>query len=152
MKLRLLLSLTALFVTALNHNAYGQLKNISVISYEIVSYNVFTEKMTVNLTLKNDSSDLTIKSITGLVYKNRSRLVTVTAANLYVPHGESTIGIVCNVSRCTSVSVFDLVRCYFSFNIKDYSADLSAAIQYPLGDIQYKEQKNIVLSSFLKFQ
>lgn len=152
MKIRILLFLMFLLVATYNNKAYGQLRNITITSYEIVSYNVFNEKMTLNLTVKNDSSDFTIKSITGLVYKDRQPFVTVTAANLYVPHGISTIEVVCSVSRCASVSIFKLVQCLFSFNIKDYSVDVAAAIQYPQCAIQYKEQKNIVVNSFIKLQ
>ena len=121
-------------------------------SYEIVSCNVLLEKITVNLTLKNDSADFSVKSITGLVYKNKTPLVKVTAANLYVPHGISTIGVVCSISRCHSVPFFRLVQCMLLFDIREYSVDVSAAIQYPNSDIQYKEQKNVVLDSFVKIR
>lgn len=151
MKLHIYLFLTFLFVVTYN-KAYGQLKNITITSYEIVSYNFFSEKITLNLTINNDSIDFAIKSITGLVYKDRNPFVTVTAANLYLPHGKSTIGVVCSVSRCTSVSFFKLVQCLLTFNIKDYSVDVAAAIQYPQGDIQYKDRKNIVVNSLIKLQ
>lgn len=125
---------------------YGQMRNITLMSYEIVSFNVLLEKVTLNITVENDSTEFTIKSITGLVYKNRTPLVSVTAANLYVPQGVSTIGVVCSVSRCSSVSFIKLVQCMLLFDIRDYSADVSAAIQYPSSGILYREQKNVILS------
>ena len=126
---------------------YGQMRNITLMSYEIVSCNVLSEKVTLNITVENDSTEFTIKSITGLVYKNGTPLVSVTTANLYVPQGVSTIGVVCSVSRCSSVSFLKLVQCMLLFDIRDYSADVSAAVQYPSSGILYREQKNVILGN-----
>ena len=137
-------------LAALSLKCHGQLRNISVISYEIVSYNVFSDKLTFNATVYNDSTEFTIRSFTGLVYKNRSPLVTVTAANLLIPHGISTVGVVCLVSRCPSVTFFQLAQCFLLFDINEYSADISAAIQYPQSGLQYKEQKNVIFGPYIK--
>ena len=146
MKLRFFF-LTALMLMAVSQTAYGQLRNLSVTSYDIIDYNVFTDKLTLKLTIKNDSTDFTIRSFTGLVYQNRQPLVRVTAANLFIPHDVSTIGVVCDISRCRGVSIFRLAQCLLLFNIHDYTVDVSVAIQYPSKAIEYKEQKDISLIS-----
>lgn len=146
MRLKLASVLFAALLFMATSEVYGQMRNITLMSYEIVSFNVLLEKVTLNITVENDSTEFTIKSITGLVYKNRTPLVSVTAANLYVPQGVSTIGVVCSVSRCSSVSFIKLVQCMLLFDIRDYSADVSAAIQYPSSGILYREQKNVILS------
>lgn len=146
MRFRLSAALCVVLLLAATNAAKCQIRNLTVTSYEIVSCNVLSERITLNLTIKNDSTDFTIKSITGLVYKNGAPLVSVTAANLYVPQGVSTIGVVCSVSRCRSVSFFKLVQCMLLFDILDYSADVSAAVQYPRSGILYREQKNVILS------
>ena len=132
---------------AVSQTAYGQLRNLSVTSYDIIDYNVFTDKLTLKLTIKNDSTDFTIRSFTGLVYQNRQPLVRVTAANLFIPHDVSTIGVVCDISRCRGVSIFRLAQCLLLFNIHDYTVDVSVAIQYPSKAIEYKEQTDISLIS-----
>ena len=146
MRLKLASVLFAALLFMATSEVYGQMRNITLMSYEIVSFNVLSEKVTLNITVENDSTEFTIKSITGLVYKNRTPLVSVTAANLYVPQGVSTIGVVCSVSRCSSVSFLKLVQCMLLFDIRDYSADVSAAVQYPSSGILYREQKNVILS------
>ena len=146
MRLKLASVLFAALLFMATSEVYGQMRNITLMSYEIVSFNVLSEKVTLNITVENDSTEFTIKSITGLVYKNRTPLVSVTAANLYVPQGVSTIGVVCSVSRCSSVSFIKLVQCMLLFDIRDYSADVSAAVQYPSSGILYREQKNVILS------
>lgn len=146
MKYRLFF-LTALMFMVVSQTAYGQLRNLSVTSYDVVSYNVFADKIILKLTIRNDSSDFTIRSFTGLVYHNRQPLVRLTAANLFIPHEVSTIGVVCDISRCRGVSIFRLAQCLFSFNIRDYSVDVSVAVQYPSQEIEYKEQKNISVIS-----
>ena len=146
MRLKLASVLFAALLFMATSEVSGQMRNITLMSYEIVSFNVLSEKVTLNITVENDSTEFTIKSITGLVYKNRTPLVSVTAANLYVPQGVSTIGVVCSVSRCSSVSFLKLVQCMLLFDIRDYSADVSAAVQYPSSGILYREQKNVILS------
>lgn len=146
MRLKLASVLFAALLFMATSEVYGQMRNITLMSYEIVSFNVLSEKVTLNITVENDSTEFTIKSITGLVYKNGVPLVSVTTANLYVPQGVSTIGVVCSVSRCSSVSFIKLVQCMLLFDIRDYSADVSAAIQYPSSGILYREQKNVILS------
>lgn len=146
MKLRLATALCIVLLLVATSAAKCQIRNLTLTAYEIVSCNILSEKITLNLTIKNDSTDFTIKSITGLVYKNGAPLVSVTTANLYVPQGVSTIGVVCSVSRCSSVSFIKLVQCMLLFDIRDYSADVSAAIQYPSSGILYREQKNVILS------
>jgi len=137
-----------LFYVATNA-AKCQIRNLTLTSYEIISCNFFSDKITLNLTIKNDSTDFTIKSITGLVYKNGVPLVCVTTANLYVPQGISTIGVVCSVSLCRAVTFLQLVQCMLLFDIHDYSADVSAAIQYPRSRILYREQKNVILNKIV---
>ena len=140
-------SLTVFFLALSSPLAYGQLRNLTVTSYEIVSYNIFTDKLTLNLTIKNDSTDFTLKSFTGLVYHNREVLITITAANIFISNGVSSVGVVCNVSRCKGVPFLRLTQCLFPFNIRNYTVDVSVAIQYPNIPIQYKKLKDISLSS-----
>ena len=147
MRLRLASVLFAVLLFMATSEVCGQMRNITLMSYEIVSCNVLSEKVTLNITVENDSTEFTIKSITGLVYKNGTPLVSVTTANLYVPQGVSTIGVVCSVSRCSSVSFLKLVQCMLLFDIRDYSADVSAAVQYPSSGILYREQKNVILGN-----
>ena len=147
MRLRLASVLFAVLLFMATSEVCGQMRNITLMSYEIVSCNVLSEKVTLNITVENDSTEFTIKSITGLVYKNGAPLVSVTTANLYVPQGVSTIGVVCSVSRCSSVSFLKLVQCMLLFDIRDYSADVSAAVQYPSSGILYREQKNVILGN-----
>lgn len=146
MKFRLFALLFLSLQSICNH-AYGQLRNLSVTSYEVVAYNVFSDKLTLSITVRNDSTDFTIRSFTGLVYQNRYPIITITSANVFISHGISTIGVVCNVSRCYGVTVFRLAQCLFPFEISDYTIDVSVAVQYPSSGLQYKERKNISLSS-----
>ena len=150
MKFRLFV-LSALLFAALSQSAYGQLRNLSVTSYEVVSYNIFSDKLTLKVTIRNDSNDFTIRSFSGLVFQDRQPLVFVTAANLFIPHDVSTIGVVCNIRRCTGVSLFRLIHCLISFDILDYTVDVAVAVQYPGAAIEFKEQKGITLSSRVEF-
>ena len=146
MRVRILF-LTLLFLAIGGQKAYGQLRNLSLISYEIVSYNAFTDKLTLNLTVRNDSTDFVIRSFTGLVYQNREPLLHLTSANVFVSHGISTIGVVCKISRCLSVPIWRLAQCFLSFDINEYSVDVAVVVQYPSMEIQYKEKKDISLST-----
>ena len=146
-----LLALSILLLMAICPAAHAQLRNLSVTSYEVVSYNVFTDKLTLRLTIRNDSNDFTIRSFNGLVYQNQQPLVHLSAANLVVPHYVSTIGVVCHVSRCNGVSFFRLLKCLFPFNVFDYTVNVAVAVQYPNASVEYKEQKNIALSTRVKF-
>lgn len=143
----ILFSLTVFLLIATFTKGYGQMRNITITSYEIVSYNYFTDKLTLNLTVKNDSSDFVLKSFTGLVYQNKQPIVNITAANLSITNGISSIGVVCNVSRCTGVSLLRLAQCFLPFIIKNFTVDVSVAIQYPNSPIQHKKQKGICLST-----
>lgn len=147
MKPGCLFILLVLFLLSSGSKAYGQLRNLSVISYDVVSCNVLSGKLTLKLTIRNDSTDFTIRSFSGLVYHDRLPLVHLTAANLFIPHDVSTIGVVCDVSRCTGVSIFRLAQCFIPFNISDYTVDVNVAVQYPAKEIEYKEQKNISMIS-----
>lgn len=140
------LVLFALLFVCFSQEAYGQLRDLSLTSYNVVSYNIFTDKLTLKLTIRNDSTDFTIVSLTGLVYQNQHPLAYVTVANLYIPHGVSTIGAVCDISRCTGVSVFRLTQCFFPFDIRDYTVDVSIAVQFPEHKIEFKERKGIALA------
>lgn len=151
MKHYLILTLSIVFFTVAGANAHAQLRNLSVSSFEVVSYNIFTEELTLRLTIQNDSNDFTILSFTGLVYQNRLPLVHITSANLFIPHGVSTIGVVCIISRCTDITVFRLIQCLFPFNVTDYSVDVAVAVQYPYAQVEYKEMKDILLSSRVSF-
>ncbi len=145
------LVLFTLLLICINLNSYGQLRNLSVTSYDVVSYNIFTDQLTLKLTVRNDSTDFTLKSFSGLVYQNRYPLVRITAANLFIPHDVSTIGVVCNISRCFGVTVFRLAQCFLPFDIREYTIDVAVAVQYPFAPIEYKEQKNISLSTRVEF-
>lgn len=139
--------MTIFVFLSVGKSIYGQLRNLSVTSYDVVAYNVFSDKLTLSITVRNDSTDFTIRSFTGLVYQNRYPIITITSANVFISHGISTIGVVCNVSRCYGVTVFRLAQCLFPFEISDYTIDVSVAVQYPSSGLQYKERKNISLSS-----
>lgn len=141
------LALFALLLVGTSRESYGQLRNLSVTSYDVVSYNIFTDQLTLKLTVRNDSTGFTLKSFSGLVYQNRHPLVRITAANLFIPKDVSTIGVVCNISRCHGVTVFRLAQCFLPFDIREYTIDVAVAVQYPLAPIEYKEQKNISLST-----
>lgn len=145
------LALLALLLVCISQNSYGQLRNLSVTSYDVVSYNIFTDQLTLKLTIRNDSTDFTLKSFSGLIYQNHQPLIRITAANLFIPHGVSTIGVICNISRCFGVSVIRLAQCFLPFDIYEYTIDVAVAVQYPFAPIEYKKQKNISLSTRVKF-
>lgn len=149
MRYQRILLLLLLIFSGLFSQTYGQLRNLHVKKYDVISYNAFSGKLNLNLTIKNDSTDFIIRSFTGLVYQNKQPLVKITSASLYIPQGLSTIGAVCTVKRCKGVSFFRLVQCLFPFNLCDFTVDVSIAVQYPLSDIQMKEQKGISFSSYV---
>ncbi len=149
MKQKIFIVLLQIIFLAANQEAHSQLRNLTMTSYEIVSYNITSGKLTLNLTIRNDSTSFTINSFSGLIKQKKDSLIHLTAANLFIPHGESSIGVVCMVSRCPGVSLFRLARCLINHDIRDYSVDISVAVQYPFCAIEYKELNDVPLSTHI---
>lgn len=138
------------FLAAIGVNTYGQLRNLSLKSYDIVSYNFVAGRMTLDLTVSNDTTDFTLNSFYALIYQHQDSLLSVTAENILIPHGISTIRIPFQISRCKGISILRLFRCLVVFHIRDYSADVAVSLQYPDAIIQRKERKGIPLERYYR--
>jgi len=146
LKFRYIAVFWALIFTSVNLRVYGQLRNIHVTSYKVMAYNVFTDELSLNISVRNDSTDFVIRNFTGLVYQKEDPLVYVTSSNVPIPNGLSTINVKCNISRCSGISLFRLAQCLLPFKISDYTVDVSIAVEYQDVGIQYKAQKGITFN------
>ena len=82
----------------------------------------------VKVTVTNDTTSFVMKNISGKVYKLGTPLVQGNAADVFVPHGLSEVGVQGEASLCEGVGFLTILSCLFGFNINDYTADVSMTV------------------------
>ena len=109
----------------------AQLTNLHFGGYSITSlrpqsFSSVAGSVKVNVT--NDTTSFVMKNISGKVYKLGTPLVQGNAADVFVPHGLSEVGVQGEASLCEGVGFLTILSCLFGFNINDYTADVSMTV------------------------
>lgn len=149
---RILYVLTIAVLSLVATPAKAQLSRLHFGGYSITSLrpqSFSSVAGSVKVTVTNDTTSFVMKNISGKVYKLGTPLVQGNAADVFVPHGLSEVGVQGEASLCEGVGFLTILSCLFGFNINDYTADVSMTVVDEQGHTRHFSENGMSVAAIL---